>query len=141
MSWIEISKELKTYPNKIRREAKRLNIPSRDKSCSPERQPWVRGGQFIQPKESQFQKRQNLKLAKVRVSYGTPLPKRKGLVRSQIGKMSWDKKTEEEKRDLIRKGGDAIRDRLLKKDLNWKDFYLKSSHEESIGYNSIRSIG
>ena len=31
------------------------------------------------------------------------------IARSQIGKQSWDKKTEAEKRDLIQKGSNAIR--------------------------------
>ena len=34
MSWIQIATELNTYPNKIRREAKRLGIQSRTKSVA-----------------------------------------------------------------------------------------------------------
>ena len=34
MSWISIAKELSTYPNKVRREARRLGIESRDKSSA-----------------------------------------------------------------------------------------------------------
>ena len=108
MSWIEISKELNTYPNKVRREAKRLNIPSRDKSAAQKTA--LGSGRAVHPTEGKaIPEDTRLKISESQGIVWDSLTDEERLVRSQIGKMSWDKKTEEEKRDLIRKGGDAIR--------------------------------
>lgn len=108
MSWIEISKELKTYPNKIRREAKRLNIASRDKSSA--QKVALDSGRATHPtKGKSVDEETRIKISESQGAVWDSLSEEERLVRSQIGKRSWDKKTEQEKRELIKKGGDAIR--------------------------------
>ena len=49
MSWIQIANALGTYPNKIRREAKRLGIQSRTKSTAQKEA--LKSGRSLHPTE------------------------------------------------------------------------------------------
>ena len=108
MSWIAISEELSTYPNKVRREAKRLGIESRDKS----------GAQKVALKEgrsehpTQGTERSDDTKLKISDSQGKiwdNLTDSERAKRALVAKESWDRKSDSEKKDIISKGSSAIR--------------------------------
>ena len=108
LSWIEISKKLNTYPNKVRREAKRLNVESRNKSSAQKAA--LESGRASHPtKGKPVSEEIKIKISESQGAVWDSLSEEERIARSQIGKKSWDKKTEAEKRDLIQKGSNAIR--------------------------------
>jgi very-short-patch-repair endonuclease len=108
MSWLSISKELSTYPNKVRREAKRLGIQSRDKS-SAQREA-LNQGRSEHPTEGRERSEETkLKISNSQGRVWDELTDQERSQRSAVARESWDKKSEEEKRNIISKGSDAIR--------------------------------
>mgnify|MGYP003672361942 CR=1 FL=1 len=83
LSFAEIAKIAGTYSNKIRRDANKFGINIRNRS-------------------------QAAKIALNQV--WDSLDKKEREKRSEIGKESWNKKSEAEKREVIEKGGQAIRE-------------------------------
>ena len=109
MSWIQIAETLNTYPNKIRREAKRLGISSRTKSNAQKEA--LNAGRSQHPTEGkELTEETKLKISECQGSVWDTLSEKEREKRSIIGKRSWNKKTEKEKQELIRKGSEAIRE-------------------------------
>jgi very-short-patch-repair endonuclease len=109
MSWIQIATELNTYPNKVRREAKRLGIQSRTKSVAQKEA--LKGGRSLHPTEGKkLHENTKLKISESQGVVWDGLSEKERTKRSEAGKNSWNKKTEKEKQEVIRKGGDAIRE-------------------------------
>jgi len=109
MSWIQIANALGTYPNKIRREAKRLGIQSRTKSTAQKEA--LKSGRSLHPTEGKaLTEDTKLKISECQGLVWDNLSKEERSKRSDIGKRSWNKKTEKEKQEIIRKGSDAIRE-------------------------------
>ena len=108
MSWIQIAEILNTYPNKIRREAKKLGIESRTKSKAQKTA--LKEGRSFHPTEGKnLTEDTKLKISENQGLIWDNLSKKERAKRSALGKESWDRRTEKEKQDVIKKGGDAIR--------------------------------
>ena len=108
MSWIAISKELSTYPNKVRREAKRLGIDSRDKSQA--QKVALEQGRSEHPTEGTNRSEETrIKISDGQGKVWDNLSDKERAKRSKLGRESWDKKTDAQKKDIIAKGSDAIR--------------------------------
>jgi len=108
MSWIQISKALSTYPNKVRRDANRLGIESRDKSSA--QKVALKEGRSEHPTEG----RERSEETKIKISDGQGkiwdnLTEQERLDRSNIARESWDRRSDTEKNDMISKGSEAIR--------------------------------
>jgi len=109
MSWIQISSALGTYPNKIRREAQKLGIQSRDKSCA--QKVALESGRSTHPtKGKEVREDTRLKISECQGEIWDNLSEKERAARSLAGKKSWNQKTEKEKREIIKKGSDAIRE-------------------------------
>lgn len=108
MSWIAISKQLSTYPNKIRREAKRLGIESRDKS-EAQREALKQGRSHHPTKGTERTEETKLKISDSQGKVWDNLSDKERAKRSIVAKECWDKRSEKEKRDIISKGSEAIR--------------------------------
>ena len=108
MSWISIAKDLSTYPNKIRREAKRLGIESRDKSSA--QRVALKEGRSEHPTEgTERSEETRIKISDSQGKIWDSLTEREKAQRSLTAKEVWHRKTEAEKQDIISKGSDAIR--------------------------------
>tara|TARA_R110002020_G_scaffold46539_7_gene132346 strand:- start:961 stop:1752 length:792 start_codon:yes stop_codon:yes gene_type:complete len=106
-SWAEIAKELKTYSNKVRRDATKLGVSSRDKSAAQKIA--ISSGRTKHPTEGKV--RDDATKQRISESQGRVwdnLTDEERLYRSEIGKDSWDKKTEEEKKEFFQKSAQAI---------------------------------
>ena len=108
MSWIAISKELSTYPNKIRREAKRLGIDSRDKS-EAQREALKQGRSQHPTEGTERGEETKLKISDSQGKVWYSLSDKERAKRSIVAKECWDKRSEKQKRDIISKGSEAIR--------------------------------
>ena len=109
MSWIQIAATLNTYPNKVRREAKKFGIKSRTKSGAQKEA--LKSGRSLHPTEGkELTEDTKLKISECQGSIWDNLSEEERKKRSLIGKESWNKKTEKEKREVIKKGGEAIRE-------------------------------
>ena len=108
ISWIEIARMVDTYPNKIRRDAKRFGIKSRSKREA--QAVALKEGRAVHP--TQGKPRDEATKLKISESQGRvwdDLTSKERAHRSKIGKESWDKKTEQEKLEVIQKGGEGVR--------------------------------
>ena len=107
-SFAEIAKDAGTYANKIRRDAVSLGIEIRTRSDAAKVA--LKSGRSKHP--TQGTKRSDETRLKISESQGKvwdSLSEEERGVRSSIGKKAWDSKTESEKRSIIQKGGEAIR--------------------------------
>ena len=106
-SWGQIAKQLKTYSNKVRRDAAKLGISSRDKSEAQKIA--ISAGRSKHPTEGMM--RNSATKKKISESQGKVwdnLTEEEREYRSEIGKNAWDKKTEKEKEDFFEKSTQAI---------------------------------
>jgi len=106
-SWKEIASILDTYSNKVRRDAAKLGIKSRDKSQA--QKVAISSGRSEHP--TQGKKRSEETKIKISESQGKiwdDLSDEEREYRSQIGRESWDKKTDREKDEFFKKSVDAI---------------------------------
>jgi very-short-patch-repair endonuclease len=109
LSFAEIAKEFGTYANKVRRDASKLGIQIRTRSqaakialeCGRSEHPTQGKGHTEETK---------LKISESQGKVWDSLDDQERLVRSQIGKVSWESKSESEKRELLEKGSQAIRE-------------------------------
>jgi very-short-patch-repair endonuclease len=109
LSWIQIAEMLNTYPNKVRREAKKLGILSRSKSGAQKEA--LKKGRSLHPtKGKKLNENTKLKISESQGLIWDSLSEEERAKRSEAGKESWNKKTEKEKQEVIRKGSDAIRE-------------------------------
>jgi very-short-patch-repair endonuclease len=96
MSWYEIAEKLNTYANKVRRDATKLGIESRDKSVA-QKNVLERGRSEHPTKGKQLNDETKAKISKSQSRVWDSLTEDERERRSEIGKESWDKKTDEEK--------------------------------------------
>jgi len=108
-SFSEIAKQVGTYANKIRRDAKRLGILSRDRSQAAKLA--LEYGRSVHPtKNKKMSDEVKNKISESQGKVWDSLSEQERQKRSQIGKDSWDSRSEKEKKYIIQKGADAIRE-------------------------------
>ena len=108
-SFSEIAKQVGTYANKIRRDAKRLGIASRDRSQAAKVA--LESGRSVHPtKNKTLSDEVKNKISESQGKVWDSLSDKERQKRSKIGKDSWEKRSEKEKRYIIQKGADAIRE-------------------------------
>ena len=106
-SFSEIAKQVGTYANKIRRDAKRLGIISRDRSQAAKVA--LESGRSVHPtKNKTLSDEVKNKISESQGKVWDSLSDKERQKRSKIGKDSWEKRSEKEKRYIIQKGADAI---------------------------------
>jgi very-short-patch-repair endonuclease len=109
LSFAEIAKQFGTYANKLRRDASKLGIEIRSRSqaakvaleCGRSEHPTQGKGHSDETK---------LKISESQGKVWDSLTDEDRIVRSEIGKMSWESKSDNEKRDVLEKGSQAIRE-------------------------------
>jgi len=107
-SFAVIAKELDTYQNWVLRKAKRFNIPIRDKSAAQSLA--LESGRQAHPTKGMVRDEATKnKIGKSVSENWECLNDTEREHRSQIGKDSWDKKSEFEKKKLLKQAGEAIR--------------------------------
>ncbi len=109
MSWAEIAKMVDTYPNRVRRDAIKLGIKSRNKSEA--QKVAISEGRHEHPTEGKTQSKETRE--KISISQGKiwdDLTENQRELRSEIGLESWNKKTTHEKADFFKKSSEAIRE-------------------------------
>ena len=108
-SWKEIANMLGTYPNRVRRDAKKLGVKSRNKSDA--QKVALAEGRIEHPtagkKHSQETK---LKISESQGAVWDSMNESELEYRSEIGRDSWNKKTDDEKTEFFKKGGQAIQE-------------------------------
>ena len=98
-SWGEIAKNLETYPNKVRRDATRLGVVSRDKSQAQKTA--IQQGRHEHPTAGKTQSDvTKMKISESQGKVWDSMTEEERQYRSKIGNESWNKKTEEEKVQL-----------------------------------------
>lgn len=108
-SWGDIARALGTYPNKVRRDATKLGILSRDKSEA--QKVALSSGRHIHPtvgKEHSEETKKKISESQGKVWDGLTDQERKE--RSEIGLESWNKKTESQKSEFFKKSHEAMRE-------------------------------
>ena len=108
-SFSEIAKQVGTYANKIRRDAKRLGVVSRDRSQAAKIA--LESGRSTHPtKNKKMTDEVKNKISESQGKIWDSLSNKDREKRSEIGKKSWNSKSEEEKKYVIEKGANAIRE-------------------------------
>ncbi len=108
-SWGEIAKVLETYPNKVRRDATKLGIVSRDKSQAQKTA--IQQGRHEHPTAGKKQSdKTRMKISESQGKVWDSMTEEERQHRSKIGNESWNKKTEEEKAEFFRKSTKAIQE-------------------------------
>tara|TARA_Y100001963_G_scaffold78366_2_gene108648 strand:- start:28956 stop:29738 length:783 start_codon:yes stop_codon:yes gene_type:complete len=108
-SFSEIARQVGTYANKIRRDAKRLGIVSRDRSQAAKVA--LESGRSVHPtKNKTLSDEVKNKISESQGKVWDSLSDKERQKRSKIGKDSWDSRSEKEKKYIIQKGADAIRE-------------------------------
>ena len=109
MSFSEIAKDLGTYPNKVRRDAKRFGIPIRSRSQAAKLA--LKEGRSTHPTEGKKHSEDTkLKISESQGKVWDALTEEEKISRSEIGKKSWHSKSDSEKRETVQKGNIAIRE-------------------------------
>jgi len=109
MSWVEIASILETYPNKVRRDALALGIKSRDKSDA--QKVALSEGRQQHPTEGKSVSLETKK--KISESQGKvwdELSEEEKIGRSEIGRISWNKKTPSERAEFFKKSSEALQE-------------------------------
>jgi very-short-patch-repair endonuclease len=108
-SFSEIAKQVGTYANKIRRDAKRLGVVSRDRSQAAKVA--LESGRSIHPtKDKRLSDEVKNKISESQGKVWDELSEDERRKRSKIGKDSWESRSEKEKKYIVQKGADAIRE-------------------------------
>ena len=108
-SFSKIAKQYNTYPNRLRRDAHRFGIEVRSRSDAAKVA--LSEGRSKHPTEGTSRSEETkLKISESQAVVWDGLSNEEREERSQIGKASWDKKTEIEKANLIQKGSNAVRE-------------------------------
>jgi len=108
-SWGEIAKGLETYPNKVRRDATRLGVVSRDKSQAQKTA--IQQGRHEHPTAGKTQSDvTKMKISESQGKVWDSMTEEERQYRSKIGNESWNKKTEEEKAEFFKKSTQAIQE-------------------------------
>ena len=107
-SFAEIAKYTGTYPNRVRRDAVSLGIQIRTRSDAAKAA--LESGRAKHPtKGLKRSDETKLKISESQGKVWDSLSKDERILRSEIGKRSWNSKSDSEKREIIQKGSDAIR--------------------------------
>lgn len=109
LSTYQIAEKLQTYPNKVRRILVKNGVSLRTKSEAQKNA--INTG--ISEHPTKGKKRSDTTKKKISESQGKVWEKmndEERIHRSLIGKESWNKKTEEEKTEIFKRAGDAIRE-------------------------------
>jgi very-short-patch-repair endonuclease len=108
-SWKEIADSLKTYTNKVRRDARRLGIESRDHSEAQKLA--IQEGRHSHPTEGTVRSEETKrKISEKQAEVWSNLSDEERRKRSKIGKEAWDKKTEAEKIEFFKKSAKAVQE-------------------------------
>ncbi len=109
LSWPQIAKMCGTYPNKIRRDAVKLGIRSREQSEAQSIS--LKKGVRKHPTEGTKRSEETkLKGSEGMAKNWDKMSKKDRKLRSEQAKELWDQKTDAEKEDFNRKAGDAVRE-------------------------------
>jgi len=109
LSFAEIAKQVGTYSNKLRRDASKLGIKIRSRSEAAKAA--LNSGRSEHPTEGKSHTEETkIKISESQGKVWDSLNDEDRDLRSNIGKESWEKKTEVEKRELLEKGSQAIRE-------------------------------
>jgi very-short-patch-repair endonuclease len=107
LSWAEIAKMIGTYPNRVRRDATKLGIKSRDRSAAQSAA--ISEGRHEHP--TRGKKRTEEVKAKISEGQGRVwdnLSEEERERRSEIGSEAWNKKSASERADFFKKSTEAI---------------------------------
>ena len=108
-STYEIAKEFDTYPNKIRRLLIKNGCQLKDKSAAQKNA--LKQGTASHPTKGKKRSEETkLKISEAQAKVWDNLSEKEKELRSLIGKESWNKKTDEEKREFNAKGSAAVRE-------------------------------
>lgn len=108
ISFRVIAEMVGTYPNRIRRDANRFGINSRDRSKAAKIALEV--GRSIHPTEGIGHKEETkFKISESQGKVWDSLSDEEREYRSRLGKESWELKSDTDKKEFIRKGANAIR--------------------------------
>lgn len=109
LSWKEIAEKLNTYPNKVRRDASKLGVKSRDKAEAQKIA--IAEGRHEHPTKGKQQKEETkMKISESQGKIWDSLSEEERQYRSKIGREAWDNKTEEEKAEFFQKSAQAIQE-------------------------------
>jgi very-short-patch-repair endonuclease len=100
MSWYEIAEKLNTYANKVRRDAVKLGIESRDKALA-QKNVLEKGRSEHPTKGKKLGDETKAKISRAQSKVWDALTDEGREHRSEIGKDSWNKKTEAEKAEFF----------------------------------------
>ena len=107
-STYEISQELGTYPNKIRRALKKFGIELRDKSSAQSQA--IKSGRHKHPTKGKARsEEERLKISEGMSVHWTDMDDQERLRRSEMAKKQWEEMTDEEKFELRRAAAEAVR--------------------------------
>lgn len=108
-SWKEIADILNTYPNRVRRDAKKLGVESRNKSDAQKIA--LEEGRMEHPTAGKkHSDKTKLKISESQGAVWDSMDESELEYRSEIGKNSWNKKTDDEKAEFFKRGGQAIQE-------------------------------
>ena len=107
-STYEISQELGTYPNKIRRALKKFGVELRDKSSAQSQA--IKSGRHNHPTKGKVRsEEERLKISEGMSVHWTDMDDQERLRRSEMAKKQWEEMTDEEKFELRRAAAEAVR--------------------------------
>ncbi|NVM34816.1 MAG: hypothetical protein HWN81_04425 [Candidatus Lokiarchaeota archaeon] len=108
-SWSEIAKMLGTYPNKVKRDAKNLGIKSRDKS-EAQKIALEKGRTSHPTAGKKHSDETKFKISESQGAVWDSMDESELENRSDIARKCWNKKTDEQKAEFLKKGGQAIQE-------------------------------
>ena len=109
LSFAEIARQVGTYANRVRRDASKLGIKTRNRSEAAKVA--LDSGRSKHPtKGKSHTEETKIKISESQGKVWDSLTDKDRTLRSNIGKESWEKKTDSEKRETLEKGSQAIRE-------------------------------
>lgn len=108
-SWKEIADMLNTYPNRVRRDAKKLGVKSRSKSDA-QKTALSEGRREHPTKGKKLSDATKLKISESQGKVWDSLTDEEKLYRSQIGREAWNSKTDDEKDEFFRKATAGVQE-------------------------------
>jgi len=108
-STYKLAEKFNTYPNKIRRILNKGEVSIRNKSAAQKNA--IQKGRSTHPTEGKKRSlATKLKISETQGEVWDNLNKKQRAYRSEIGKKSWEKKSEEEKAAIIKRAQDSVRE-------------------------------
>jgi very-short-patch-repair endonuclease len=107
-STYEISQELGTYPNKIRRALKKFGVELRDKSSAQAQA--IKSGRHKHPTKGQVRSKEDrVKISEGMSEHWTGMDDQERKRRSEMAKKQWEGMSDEEKFELRRAAAEGVR--------------------------------